>query len=206
MTWQQVCPGVWEAVAITAEDALAKLSNIPVAAIGTHRLETWQHRNDGLWWPTVLDYAGSVYKHPFMTLLGATGTGKTHIAFAIGWAWLAQDKSVLCYQVEGLLDTLRHGYSCPEGQDYDSIMQSTQTASLLILDDLGAQYDSKWSIPKLEQIVDYRYIHQKPLIVTTNIALNRLPARIADRLTEGTLVQLTGESFRKQRKASGSGR
>lgn len=182
-----------------------KLSNIPPETVKTHRLETWQHRGKAMepWWPKIKQYAEGSYAHPFLTLLGTTGTGKTHIAFATGWAWLENGKSVLYYQVEDLLDALRQGYSAwqrgdPEGS-YDMILKFTQTVHLLILDDFGAQYETKWSEPKLEQIVDYRYIHKKPLMVTTNLTLKQLPPRIEDRLSEGELIQLTGESFRKRK-------
>ncbi|GAI94135.1 unnamed protein product, partial [marine sediment metagenome] len=105
-------------------------------------------------------------------------------------------------QVENLLDTLRRGYSSwqkgdPEG--YQSILGFTQNASLLVLDDLGAQHGTDWATSKLDQIIDYRYINQKPLIVTSNLALEQLPARIMDRLREGVLIHLKGESFRKKR-------
>jgi DNA replication protein DnaC len=180
-----------------------KLSNIPPGTVKTHRLGTWQHKSSEPWWDKVKQYADGIYTHPFLTLIGIIGTGKTHLALGIGWAWLENDKSVLYYQVEDLLDALRLGYSTwqrgePEG--YDLILKFTENVHLLILDDFGAQHETEWASSKLEQIVDHRYIRKKPLIVTTNIALDRLPARTADRLAEGVVIKLTGES-RKQRKA-----
>jgi len=209
MIWKMRAPGIYEGIPGEQKDEelelRVKLSNIPLATMKTHRLETWQHRGTEPWWPAVTQYADGSYGHPFVTLLGTVGTGKTHIAFALGWAWLESGRSVLYYQVENLLDALRQGYSSwqkgdPEG--YDTILKFTQNVHLLILDDFGAQHETEWAASKLEQIVDYRYINKKPLIATTNLALNRLPARIADRLGEGVLVQLTGESFRKQKKTS----
>lgn len=103
-----------------------------------------------------------------------------------------------------LLDALRRGYSLWQKgstDGYDVIMDFTRHANLLILDDLGAHNETDWAVVKLDQIVDYRYEHRKPLIATTNMALNRLPERIADRLSEGLLIQLTGESYRKKKRA-----
>ena len=207
MGWKPIMPGVYEGLSepeVDFEtDMLFKMSNIPAKTLETHRLGTWKPRGEDKWVLKVKKYISGNYSHPFLTLLGATGTGKTHIAFAIGWEWLIQGKSVLYYHGEDLLDSLRDGYSRTgkgDPESYDRIMSFTQNASLLILDDLGAEQETKWSIPKLEQIIDYRYVHQKPLIITTNIALNRLPSRIADRLAEGTLIQLTGESFRRKKK------
>jgi chromosomal replication initiation ATPase DnaA len=179
-----------------------KLSNIPLGTAKTHRLETWLHRGNEPWWDKVKQYADGIYIHPFLSLLGTLGTGKTRLALGIGWTWLENGRSVLYYQVEDLLDALRQGYSTWQRGDpagYDKILKFTEIVHLLILDDLGAQHETEWAASKLVQIVDHRYVYKKPLIVTTNIALNRLPERIADRLSEGELIQLTGESFRKRK-------
>jgi DNA replication protein DnaC len=212
MTWKQIIPGIYEGTPseqkeekpeVDKEPELnVKLSNIPLGTAKTHRLGTWQHRGDEHWWDKVKQYADGTYDHPFFTLLGTVGTGKTHLAFGIGWEWLENGRSVLYYQVESLLDALRQGYSTWQKGDttgYDTLLKFTQTVHLLILDDFGAQHETEWATSKLEQIVDYRYVNKKPLIATTNIALTRLPARIADRLAEGELIQLTGESFRKRK-------
>ncbi len=210
MTWTQIFPGVYEGIPgeqqeETELELYVRLSNIPIETMKTHRLETWQHRSSESWWPQIKQYADGSYNRPFLTFLGTVGTGKTHMAFAIGWAWLARSRSVLYYQVENLLDALRRGYSSWQKGDSDgyyTILQFTQNTELLILDDFGAQHETEWATSKLDQIVDYRYIHKKPLIATTNLALDRLPARIGDRLSEGVLVHLAGESFRKKQKAS----
>jgi len=208
MRWRQVIPGVFEGIPgkqqeETELELYIRLSNIPLETMKTHRLETWQHRGNESWWAKIKQYADGSYDHPFLTFLGTVGTGKTHMALAIGWAWLECVRNVLYYQVENLLDALRRGYSSwqkgdPEG--YQSVLAFTQNVGLLILDDLGAQQETEWATSKLDQIIDYRYINKKPLIATTNLALERLPARIADRLREGVLIHLKGESFRKRKK------
>jgi DNA replication protein DnaC len=112
---------------------------------------------------------------------------------------------VLYYQVEDLLDALRSGYSTwqrgdPEG--YSMILHFAQNVRLLILDDLGAQDEKVWATTKLDQIINSRYLNGKPLLVTTNMALDKLPERIADRLSEGMLIHLTGESYRKKKRST----
>jgi len=208
MKWKQVIPGVFEGVPGGQEgdeelDRLIRMSNISVDTIKTHRLEAWKHRGKESWWPEIQRYAECNYSHPFVTLLGTVGTGKTHIALAVGWSWIGCGKTVLYYQVEDLLDALRSGYSSwqrgdPEG--YSMILHFAENVGLLILDDLGAQDEKVWAATKLDQIINSRYICRKPLIVTTNMGLDKLPDRIADRLSEGMLVQLTGKSFRNQKK------
>jgi DNA replication protein DnaC len=203
--WKQVIPGVFEGVPGEGDEELdrrIRMSNMPVETIKTHRFETWKHRGKEKWWADLQRYAECKYTHPFVTLLGTVGIGKTHIALSMGWSWVGCGKGVLYYHVEDLLDALRSGYSSwqrgdPEG--YSMILHFAQNVGLLILDDLGAQDEKVWATTKLDQIIDSRYIHQKPLIVTTNMALDKLPERIADRLSEGMLVELTGESYRTKK-------
>ena len=208
MMWKQIQPGVFEGSSHGQDgdeelDRCIRMSNMPVETIKTHRLEMWKHRGKEPWWPVVQLYAECKYDHPFLTLLGTVGTGKTHIALAVGWSWIAWGRTVLYYQVEDLLDALRSGYSTWQRGDpngYSMILHFAQNVGLLILDDLGAQDEKVWATAKLDQIVGSRYIHRKPLIVTTNMGLDKLPDRIADRLSEGMLVQLTGESYRKEKR------
>jgi DNA replication protein DnaC len=217
MAWRQIMPGVYEGLpdkpgeaeisppdegenAEVSAESHVRLSNIPTVTMTTHRLSTWKHRESEPWWAKITAYAERDYDHPFVTLIGPRGTGKTHIAFAIGWEWLRQGAGVLYYHVEDLLDGLRHGYTVWQKgstDGYEVILEFTRHANLLILDDLGAHNETGWAEVKLDQIVDYRYEHRKPMIATTNLALNRLPERIADRLSEGLLIQLKGESYRK---------
>jgi len=204
MTWTQVIPGVFKGS--PGEDHIAeevelrvRMSNIPTETMQTHRLETWEHKPDEPWWSKVKEYAEGHYEHPFLSLFGVVGTGKTHIALSIGWRWLRNGSAVLYYQTEDLLDALRAGYSKWQGGDpdgYNNVLQFARNARLLILDDLGAHNETEWATSKLDQIVDYRYRHRKPLVATTNLALSRLPARIGDRLAEGALIQLKGGSYR----------
>lgn len=209
MTWNELMPGVFEGLPDDQEankdlDQRIRMSNIPVETIKTHQLKKWKHKGEEAWWTEIQHYAEVKYDHPFVTLLGRVGTGKTHIAIALGWDWIAYGKTVLYYQAEDLLDALRSGYSTwqkgdPEG--YSMILQFAQNVGLLIIDDLGAQDEKIWAVSKLDQIINSRYMHRKPLIVTTNMLLEKLPERIADRLSEGLLIQLTGESYRKKKRA-----
>jgi len=209
MAWRQVKPGIFEGVpGLEGDEELdrrIRMSSMPVDTIKSQRFETWEHRGKEPWWGEIQSYAQCSYAHPFLTLLGPVGTGKSHIALAIGWSWIACGKMVLYYQVEDLLDALRSGYSTwqrgdPEG--YSMILHFAQNVGLLILDDLGAQDEKVWATTKLDQIINSRYINGKPLLVTTNMGLDKLPERIADRLSEGMLIHLTGESYRKKKRAT----
>lgn len=182
-----------------------ELSGLPLPTRHTHRFSCFKSTPElEKIWRNVYRYCSGDRPHHFLTLSGPPGTGKTHLALACAWTWLECGKGLVSYwQVEALLDTLRRSYNRKEHQadeDAETILNYTSKCSLAILDDMGAESVTEWAWSKLDSIVDYRYIHKLPLIVTTNVAPNRLPPRIADRLYEGPVLILEGESYRRREK------
>lgn len=202
---KQIMPGVYEGAPEQDigddKKLLAKLSNMPILTFRTHRLSTWQHRNDSHReaWPIILDWATGAMKHPFLAFLGNPGLGKTHLAIALGWEWIERGKTVLYYHVTAFLNALRDGYRHSGESDYEHIIAFARNCSLLILDDLGSERATEWATEQLDFIIDFRYENHKPLIITTNLTLDDLAPRIADRIREGTCILLKGESFRREK-------
>jgi DNA replication protein DnaC len=111
----------------------------------------------------------------WLVLAGAPGTGKTHLMAAIANAMIARGVPVLYAYVPDLLDHWRAGYSRrPDDEEedeygsFDERFERTKTVALLLLDDLGAQKKSDWTVEKLESLIDYRYREGLPLVCTTN--------------------------------------
>jgi len=128
---------------------------------------------------------------PFMLLYGPAGVGKTHLCNGIAWRFLDLGERVKYWQAEALFDDLRASY---ERGNYERTMKHLLLYGLVIIDDVGAQTDTPWSMAKLDMIVDHRYRYRLPTVLTTNTL--DLPARIADRLKEGRIRQIKGESWR----------
>ena len=61
-------------------------------------------------------------------------------------------------------------------------------AEVLVLDDFGAHKSSEWAEERLFHLIDQRYSARKTLIVTTNMTLQELPARVKSRLASGSVV------------------
>jgi len=120
----------------------------------------------------------------WLTLIGGVDVGKSHLAVAICRRWLARGKPARYVLVPLMLEELRSSYN-REGE-YDQLMNFLLKVPLLVLDDLGTQKPTEWSVEKLMQIVDYRYVNGLHLVVTTNRALDDLPGdtehRIGSRL------------------------
>lgn len=123
----------------------------------------------------------------WLILQGGYGCGKTHLAAAITNEAAALGVPALFITVPDLLDQLRFAYNNPE-QTFEERFEEVRRAPLLILDDFGTQSATEWAEEKLFQILNFRYINHLPLVVTTNLPLDDIEARIRSRLQDPELV------------------
>lgn len=126
----------------------------------------------------------------WLILLGGYGCGKTHLAAAIANHIVSQGQPTLFVVVPDLLDHLRATFSPRSSTAYDQRFEEIRTASLLILDDLGAHSATPWAQEKLFQIFNYRYNAQLPTVVTSNHQLEEIDIRIRSRLADPNLSQI----------------
>lgn len=120
----------------------------------------------------------------WLLLEGTYGCGKTHLAAAVGNERLRQGDTVLFITAPDLLDHLRSGYSSSAEEPYDEMFERVRNATLLILDDLGVENPSAWAQEKLFQLLNHRYTHKMPTVITTNASLDTLDPRIRSRLLD----------------------
>lgn len=123
----------------------------------------------------------------WLLLQGGYGCGKTHLAAAIANFAVSMGVPTLFLTVPDLLDMLRFSYDS-EDTTFEQRFNEIRNASLLVLDDFGTQNATAWAQEKLFQIVNYRYINKLPLVVTTNLLLDEIEARLRSRLADPELV------------------
>jgi DNA replication protein DnaC len=142
-------------------------------------------------------FAGNL--NGWLLLLGGYGCGKTHLAAAIANYAVEMGVPTLFLTVPDLLDTLRFAYNSDD-TTFEQRFDQIRTAELLVLDDFGTQNATPWAQEKLFQIINYRYINHLPLVVTTNLSLDEIEARIRSRLQDPELVtnvRMTAPDFRR---------
>ena len=148
-----------------------------------------------------------------LLLHGPTGGGKTHLACAL----LADALPALAYYTEhrgyvrfdavwttvpNVLASLRQSYSDSAIQSEHEIIRDLIRPPLLVLDDLGAEKTTDWSLGTLYQIISTRINNMALTIVTTNLTLpelNTFDARLASRLAGMTVMEITGPDRRLRR-------
>lgn len=123
----------------------------------------------------------------WLLLQGPYGSGKTHLAAAIANYAVEMGVPTLFLTVPDLLDMLRFSYDSQE-TTFEGRFNEIRNASLLVLDDFGTQNATSWAQEKLFQIINYRYINKLPLVITTNLHLDEVEARIRSRLADPELV------------------
>lgn len=132
---------------------------------------------------------------------GAPGTGKNHLAAAIGNHLLAGGRSVLVVTIPDLMLRVRECYD--GGQSEASLLDDLCHVDLLILDEVGIQRGSSGEKVILNQVIDRRLSFMRPVGILTNLNYESLKEtlgmRVLDRLQMdgGMWVNFDWESYRK---------
>ena len=118
---------------------------------------------------------------------GGYGCGKTHLAAAIANFVVNLGVPTLFLTVPDLLDALRFAYGA-EDTTFEERFEQIRNSKLLVLDDFGTQNATGWAQEKLFQIINYRYINKLSTVITTNLSMDEIEARIRSRLSDPELV------------------
>lgn len=100
---------------------------------------------------------------------GTNGTGKTHLAVAIALKLIYEDKiPVICKTAGDLLLDIKRTFNDNSTVDEAQVLDIYKQVDLLIIDDLGKEQCSDWSMSMLYSILNDRYEEMRPTIITTN--------------------------------------
>lgn len=128
------------------------------------------------------------FTNPWLFLYGTKGTGKTHLAAAIGNERIRLGQPAIFMVVPDLLDHLRATFSPNSEITYDELFESLRNTPLLILDDLGTQTATPWAREKLYQLINHRYNRRLPTVITMNEESEEIDPRLWSRINDIHLV------------------
>ncbi len=132
---------------------------------------------------------------------GGTGLGKTHLSAAIANAVASKGMSVIYESAQQIFDTcdaVRYNHlGISERKKYEN-------CALLVIDDLGAEYISSYSVSSISSLIDLRIVNGRKTIISTNLTLDKIKKTYGERtysrlLGEFRVLRFTGKDIRMQK-------
>ena len=116
-------------------------------------------------------------------LYGATGLGKTHLSLAIAGKAIDRGHGVVYGSAQNLLNKLQNEYFGRSNEPRGTTEQLLQDCDLLIIDDLGSEFPSSFTVSAIYNILNSRLLTEKPVIISTNLSLRELEEKYSQRIT-----------------------
>lgn len=143
-----------------------------------------------------------IEQHYNCCLIGTVGTGKTHVATALGLAACRQGRKVRFFAAGNLVTRLEEAQ---KQYQLDRFLTQLDKADVLICDELGYLSFRRTGAELLFQVFADRY-ERASLLITSNLAFSdwgqvfqgeRMTAALLDRLTHRChIFEMNGESYR----------
>lgn len=143
-----------------------------------------------------------------MLLYGKPGTGKSYMSFCIANELLSKGVPVIATSSINLINKIYESYRNYGDEGEVETINQLKNASLLVLDDLGAEHDGRTGKEKqiIYSVIDSRIRANKPTIITTNLTPKQLESKLTgtdgvtrtyDRIIEACPpIEVTGKSRR----------
>jgi len=144
-----------------------------------------------------------IKQHQNIIIIGATGTGKSYLAQALGHHACTLLNKTMYFNMSRLSDEVKRAKI--DG-NYNRLLKRIQQTDLLIIDDFGLTEFDNINRQALMDIVEYKY-DESSIIITSQIPVSNwhqligegtIADAILDRLAHSShRIVLTGESMRK---------
>lgn len=153
------------------------------------------------------DFCNHEYQNIFF--YGTVGTGKSFLSGCIAKTFIDSGHSVIYYTATDFFNTIsQHTFDFSNKDELRALRTDLCACDLLIIDDLGTEFNNNFTISQLFSCLNMRHLNRKATIISTNLSLEefkmRYSERIFSRITSNyELLYLSGQDIRmiKKRKA-----
>lgn len=135
-------------------------------------------------------------------MLGQTGLGKTHLSLAIAAEAIKKGYHAA---YDSIINYLRRIESEHFGRSEGDTLELLLSADLLIMDDLGSEFESSFYSSAIYNIINTRLNYSRPTIISTNLSPQQMQKRYDDRIVSRLFamydyLKFTGSDIRQLKK------
>ena len=136
---------------------------------------------------------------PSLFFQGGTGLGKTHLSLSIANELINNKFGVIYFSVPNLIQKLEHEHFSRD--TIEETLKQTLDCDLLILDDLGTEFNTQFSNSAIYNLFNSRLNTHKPTIINTNLTFNEIEKQYSQRFISRLIgycvkMNFTGKDIR----------
>lgn len=131
---------------------------------------------------------------PSLLLYGRTGLGKTHLSLAMVNVVIEKGYQCIYGSAQNLLNLLekeKFGRLKDEGSPEEDLL----TCDLLVIDDLGAEFTTSFTVAAIYNILNTRILTGLPTIISTNLMYDEIGDRYSERAYSRIIGNFTPLEF-----------
>ena len=139
-----------------------------------------------------------------LLFIGTTGLGKTHLSTSIAKNVIDKGFDVVYDTACNIFDDFEREKFGRKNDTDESACERYFECDLLIIDDLGTELSTQFTVSTLYNLINRRINSEKPMIINTNLGQKELYGRYAERITsrmfgEFSVMLLRGSDIRAQK-------
>lgn len=204
----EMCACLKELIKQTAFQELCKASPLELCSFDDFNIEYYPD-DDGEY--SSRDIMQSIYNYcrcyaddfsnesPNICMFGSTGLGKTHLSLAVAREVIEKGFGIVYGSCPNLVAELEREKF---GKSNDNTEEALLSCDLLILDDLGAEFSTQFTVSAIYNIINTRLLKRLPTIISTNLSIEGIQQKYTERIAsriigEYTLLKFTGKDVRQ---------
>lgn len=113
-----------------------------------------------------------------LILIGKTGLGKTHLSLAIAAEAVKKGYGVIYSPIQKIISDIEDDHF---KNNSNAVLENFCNCDLLIIDDLGAEFCTQFSITTIGNIVNERLVKSLPTIISSNLSGEELIQKYSER-------------------------
>ncbi len=203
----RMCDCMKQLLRLTAYDELNRISPLSLCSFESFSVEYYSKDSIAMGGRTVYDYMNGVLRYcrkyadnfseyaESLLFQGGTGLGKTHLSLSIAQEAINKGYGVIYVSAPNILsrlETKQFG-----GRSFERVEdeQLLQECDLLIIDDLGTEFVTKFTQAAIYNIINTRLNSSRPVIISTNLTTKELEDVYGSRMVSRVVGMLRRIDF-----------